>query len=155
MFSSLASVLHSSSYCPKAWLLKPGRPSNALRFVTQGAAGNYYPSANRLHCAGFFFAGEAMYLLPSFYGVQALGSCTVETLAGEALIGLDRQLRIIQERQYLAAEARFRLLQLRPVDRYRYLLEHEPRIIQQVSNTQVASYLGISLESLSRLKVRV
>ena len=36
--------------------------------------------------------------------------------------------------------------------RYKYLLEHHPRFINDISLTHLASYLGITKESLSRIR---
>lgn len=38
------------------------------------------------------------------------------------------------------------------LERYNFLLEHEPRILQRIPLTYIASYLGISRETLSRLR---
>lgn len=39
-----------------------------------------------------------------------------------------------------------------PAERYQYLLQHKPEIIQRISLTQIASYLGIARETLSRIR---
>ena len=39
-----------------------------------------------------------------------------------------------------------------PADRYRYLLEKKPELIQRVSLTHLASYIGITRETLSRIR---
>jgi CRP-like cAMP-binding protein len=44
------------------------------------------------------------------------------------------------------------LLSMTAKKRYEHLLQYEPRIIQRLPNKIVASYLGITQESLSRLK---
>lgn len=38
------------------------------------------------------------------------------------------------------------------MERYVFMLEHEPRILQRIPLTYIASYLGISRETLSRLR---
>lgn len=43
----------------------------------------------------------------------------------------------------------------RPLERYRWLLQHAPELILRVSHTHIASYMGIRLESLSRVKSRL
>jgi CRP-like cAMP-binding protein len=39
-------------------------------------------------------------------------------------------------------------------ERYQYVLEHHPHLLQKVSLTQLSSWLGISRESLSRIRAR-
>ncbi|MFK7931943.1 MAG: Crp/Fnr family transcriptional regulator, partial [Saprospiraceae bacterium] len=38
------------------------------------------------------------------------------------------------------------------VERYYYLFEHYPHLIQNLSNKHLASYLGMSRETLSRIR---
>jgi CRP-like cAMP-binding protein len=42
-----------------------------------------------------------------------------------------------------------------PQQRYQLLLEKQPHILQRISLTHLASYLGISRESLSRIRNRI
>jgi len=42
-----------------------------------------------------------------------------------------------------------------PEERYAYILEYKPMIIQRVPLSQLASYLGITRESLSRIRRRI
>lgn len=39
-----------------------------------------------------------------------------------------------------------------PAERYQYLLQHKPQVIQRISLSQIASYLGIARETLSRIR---
>lgn len=41
------------------------------------------------------------------------------------------------------------------LERVRWLMQHQPRILSRLSNKLVASYLGISPETLSRIKARL
>lgn len=62
--------------------------------------------------------------------------------------------RELAERHFLALQRRLRMLQSRTAaQRYAFFLAHmEPEIIQGTPAYQVASYLGITPESLSRVK---
>ncbi|NML36607.1 Crp/Fnr family transcriptional regulator [Chitinophaga sp. G-6-1-13] len=42
-----------------------------------------------------------------------------------------------------------------PEERYQYVLMHHPQLVQRVSLTQLSSYIGISRETLSRIRRRV
>ncbi|MBC9911393.1 Crp/Fnr family transcriptional regulator [Chitinophaga varians] len=42
-----------------------------------------------------------------------------------------------------------------PEERYQYILTHHPELVQRVSLTQLSSYIGISRETLSRIRRRV
>lgn len=42
-----------------------------------------------------------------------------------------------------------------PEERYKHLLHHKPELLQRVPQHQIASYLGITPESLSRIRKRI
>lgn len=68
----------------------------------------------------------------------------------------DRILRILAEQHYLSMERRMRMLQLRfTAERYRFYREHlDPAIVAAMPDFHVASYLGVSPETLSRARRR-
>jgi len=39
-----------------------------------------------------------------------------------------------------------------PTERYRYIEEHNPRLLQRISLSKIASYLGVTRETLSRIR---
>jgi CRP-like cAMP-binding protein len=39
-----------------------------------------------------------------------------------------------------------------PTERYLYIEEHNPRLLQRISLSQLASYLGVTRETLSRIR---
>ena len=41
-----------------------------------------------------------------------------------------------------------------PTERYRYIEEHNPRLLQRISLSQIASYLGVTRETLSRIRAK-
>ncbi|OSY89584.1 hypothetical protein WH52_01160 [Tenacibaculum holothuriorum] len=62
-------------------------------------------------------------------------------------------LRTVMEEYAIFLEERlFGLQGLSANERYKYLLQTEPSIFQRVSSTYIASYLGMSRETLSRLR---
>lgn len=62
--------------------------------------------------------------------------------------------RVVAEQHYLAMERRLKTLQRKSAsERYEYFRVHmEPRIVRETPGYHVASYLGITPESFSRLK---
>ncbi len=62
----------------------------------------------------------------------------------------------ILEEHIIFLENRLRYLQHNTgLERYLYILDYEPQIIQRVSVNYLASYLGITRETLSRLRKKV
>lgn len=70
-------------------------------------------------------------------------------------IAVERMRRILAEAHYLSMERRLRMLQGKSApERYAYFLEHmEPEIVRGMPGYHVASYLGVTPESLSRVRV--
>ena len=66
----------------------------------------------------------------------------------------DYSLRVLAENHYLAIERRLYTLQLKSgLERYRYFLQTMPQeIINKTPSQHVASYLGLTPESFSRIK---
>ena len=68
----------------------------------------------------------------------------------------NRNGRILTQNYYCLSEDRqIALSKPKAADRYKYLLETQPDLIQRIPSTYIASYLGMSLETLSRLKRRI
>jgi CRP-like cAMP-binding protein len=66
---------------------------------------------------------------------------------------LERLLRIVYEKYYIRLEERFVNAQFKSAtDRYQQLLLQTPHIIERVPLGFIASYLGISQETLSRVR---
>lgn len=65
----------------------------------------------------------------------------VNVLAKECAIFLENRLRQIQYKEAM--------------DRYLYIVEHKPEYLQRIPLTYLASYLGISRETLSRIRKQV
>jgi CRP/FNR family cyclic AMP-dependent transcriptional regulator len=67
--------------------------------------------------------------------------------------GWERMTRIGLERDYIDSIQRIEsLISMDAKDRYQVLLQKNPKLIQRLPNKIVADYLGISQETLSRLK---
>lgn len=66
----------------------------------------------------------------------------------------ERTVRVLVERHYLSMERRLRMLQWKSAqERYAYFLEHvEPEIVEGMPGYHIASYLGVTPESLSRVR---
>lgn len=61
--------------------------------------------------------------------------------------------RLLTEKYYIEVEERVLSLQLKTAEeRYRQILENKPILLQKASLGQISSYLGISQETLSRIR---
>ena len=63
--------------------------------------------------------------------------------------------RILTQKYYQLSEQRLYSLRMqRAVERYLFLVDHFPQIIQRVPLKYIASYLGITEETLSRIRAQ-
>ena len=100
--------------------------------------------------------------VPSYEFIQATESSIVHFISYNDLQALYKVFtefnitgRILTEYYYALSEERlFSMRKQKAEDRYNFLLEVHPEIIQNANRTDIASYLGISLETLSRMKRR-
>lgn len=96
----------------------------------------------------------------SYEAIQALEDCRLYVLPRESLYALYAQFpsfnvvgRVLMEQYIIELEERSRILQSLPAkERYQYLAQHHPQFVQRVSLGHIASYLGITQETLSRIR---
>jgi CRP-like cAMP-binding protein len=100
---------------------------------------------------------------PSVENIQLLENGEVWSISKDKLETLlakhhelERLVRITYEKYYLRLEERFVNAQFKSAtDRYRELLSQSPHILERVSLGYIASYLGISQETLSRIRSKL
>ena len=99
----------------------------------------------------------------SFENIQALEDCSLTKISYSALQNLyikfpetERIGRIITENYYIKLEERILNIQFKTAkERYQKLAKTKPAILQRASLGQIASYLGITQETLSRIRAEV
>lgn len=165
--------LCKNSFRPKRmlkrqFLLQEGDVCRELAFVEKGALYSYTvdSSANK-HVIRFAFAGWWMANLHSFF-TEKPTRLNIEVLENSELLVLDRKNheklleeipayeryhRIIIQNAYVALQQRVEnALGLTAEEKYERLLEESPAFLNRVPLNLVASYLGVSPETLSRVR---
>ena len=100
---------------------------------------------------------------PSFENLQALEDCELVELSYSSLQKLynnfpetERIGRMITENYYIKLEDRILSLQFKTAkERYEKLIKHKASLLQRASLGQIASYLGITQETLSRIRAEL
>ena len=151
-------------------LLLAGQVCTELSFVTKGVLMSHAPDSARqascdLFAEGDFATDYVSFLTeqPSTVEIVALEPCRVSTLSRAALLafydalpGVDRLGRKIAERQFVGSVHRAgSLLTEDPSQRYRSFAAKRPDLIQRVPQYILARWLGITPESLSRIRARL
>ena len=149
--------------------IKQGRYHNFAYFILEGAARSYYLKEDKEVITWFAFENDVVASLQNYRNKPALES--VSFLENSHCVKIDLQrlhsfsktnistshlINAIFEEHIEFLEERLRLLQHNPgIDRYLHILEKEPNLLQRIPLTFMASYLGISRETLSRLRAKI
>lgn len=151
------------------YLLREGNIARHLFFLETGAIRGYYNLDGKeiTHWFGFendfvtsfhsFITGQ-----PAVENIQLLEGSELWSISKTALTGLfnrfheiERLVRIAYEKYYIRLEERFVNGQFKSAaERYEGLQTQSPHIIERVPLGYIASYLGISQETLSRIRSR-
>lgn len=167
-WQTLAAIFRVRKVEARQHLLQPGSKEHELLFVYQGLLRFYYPAedgseSNKAFVAENAFAGAlaaSALNLPVIYGVEALEDTTLlaakiddfTTLFDEHPV-FDRLGRKLTELLLVRKELRTRsFLQQDATARYLDFIKEHPDLVRRVPQYHVASYLGVTEVSLSRLK---
>lgn len=152
----------------RQFLLQEGDVCRQLTFVEKGALYSYsVDSKGNQHVLRFAFDGWWIADLQSFF-TGSPSTLNIEMLEDSELLVLDRKNhekllenipayeryhRIIVENAYVALQQRVEnALGLTAEEKYTRLIEYNPEFMNRVPLNLVASYLGVSPETLSRVR---
>jgi len=150
-------------------LLSEGKTCRHLYFLEQGALRGFYNLEGKEITHWFSFAPEFVTSFHSFITQQPAVE-SIQCLEGSVLWSIskenatllmnrfheiERLVRIVYETYYIRLEERFVNAQFKTAtERYQQLLEQTPHFLERVPLGHIASYLGISQETLSRIRSR-
>jgi CRP-like cAMP-binding protein len=151
-------------------LITEGKTCKHLYFLQQGAARGYYHLDGKEITHWFAFENDFLTSFhsfitqqPSVENIQFLQGSIVWAITKEKLEILckthhevERILRMAYEKYYIRLEERFVNAQFKTaLERYELLFSQTPHILEKASLGHIASYLGISQETLSRIRSRI
>jgi CRP-like cAMP-binding protein len=149
------------------WLLREGQVARGIFYIEAGLVRSVRIEDGRDINLDFSFEGDFVTHLRSLrtqtganYGLQALEPVSLVELSGDALrelYALSPEIesfgRQLVEELLMRQETQAHLFRLQsPAERYQYVIDHHPALSQRVSLTNLSSYLGISRETLSRIR---
>lgn len=161
--------VHERRFHPGEYLSREGGPGGTLYYIVSGLVRYYYNGDGVERVRGFDwedrFSGSYESVLtggPAPYSIQALEPVRALSFSGDIFASLydrhpvwDRIGRRILESHWVRRgdkEMRFRTLS--PEEHYLLLLERDPPFMSRVPLHQIASYLRITPETLSRIRSR-
>lgn len=152
----------------KKLLLSPGETARRVYFIRSGFLRAYFIDDSGNECTTWFSGkGDLMISIHSFFTqqpaneyIEVLQDCKLQSLTWLELNAYYADFRegnllgrLVTQRYFILSEERAILLRTRsPEQRYDLLLRNHPEIEQQTTQQNIASFLGISRETLSRIR---
>lgn len=151
------------------WLLREGQVCKSVFYINEGFCKSFYIHEGKAINTAFYFENEfatnvksLINASPSDYFIQACEHLKAAKLDKARLLDAYKKspqietfgrkvLELMIAKQEEHADS-FKILT--PKERYALLLARQPDFLQRVSLSQTASYLGISRETLSRLRAK-
>jgi CRP-like cAMP-binding protein len=165
----LIGVVKTKTARRKEFILKSGQVCSQVYFISRGLLRCFYVKNMAEVCSWFMKEGDIAISIESFFeqkpsyeNIQALEETDLLYISYQDLQFMYLHFpefnfigRVLTEKYYTLSEKRlFSMRMQRANERYDYLSRHSPELLRRVSASQLASYLGITMETLSRLKSR-
>ncbi|MEE6188003.1 hypothetical protein PIECOFPK_01880 [Mycovorax composti] len=150
-------------------LLQEGKISRKMYFIEKGCLRTWINSDGKEITTQFFFEGDSVSSIesfrtnqPSLYSIETIEPCVLQTLTQKEFQMIVEQSPEIKKqfeehlfrRLFQAQQLFFSYLKNSPQQRYEELITRHPHIVQRVPQHYIASYLGITSVSLSRIRNR-
>jgi CRP-like cAMP-binding protein len=150
-------------------LLEEGSISKTMFFIEKGCLRTWINNNGKDITTQFFFEGGGVSSIesfmtgkPSLYSIESIEPCVIQTITQkdfqDTLRNSPELKDTIVEHLYMRLlknqQVFFSYLKNTPQQRYEQLLAEHPEIIQRIPQHYIASYLGITSVSLSRIRNR-
>ncbi len=168
-WDAFAACIQKEAFQKRDLILKEGKVCDFIAFVGEGMFRFYYVDDGDEKVTAFFFPGDFvsnyrsfLTALPSEHYIEAMKDSVIYKVKRSDLLALydqypklDRLGRLIAEALYLTVAKRLdAFLYATPEDRYRELQNRNSKLLQEVPQYMLASYLGVKPETLSRIRSR-
>lgn len=168
-WTALQPALTMRSFAKNEFLLKEGQVCNSLFYISNGYCKSFYNIEGETKNTGFFFENDIATNITSFGSAQpseyniiaceplhtvifdkatlfsiAQNNIEIETLGRNCV-----RLFATKQEEFSTLFKRYSAR-----DRLQYLETHHPAMLQRVPLAQLASFLGVARETLSRIRKR-
>ncbi|WP_458627089.1 Crp/Fnr family transcriptional regulator [Winogradskyella sp. PC D3.3] len=157
-------------YKKNDFLFKKGDKSNVVKIILEGCARGFYIKDGKEFTTNFYFENDHSYDYvnylqnqPSQINIKALSPIKTIEMTMEALeflnseiIGFHRMIFQLFKLNFIKVEEqRLSFIIKTPKERYLDLLKNNKQIISRVPQHQIASFIGVSAEHLSRIRKEI
>ena len=147
-------------------LFSEGKRHSNFYFIIKGAAKSYYLKDGKEVCLWFAFEKDTLGSIMTYNGAPSnetielledaelicCQSAALKKLAKENLAVSHLTYQMLEEHALFLEYRLHQLLFMSSKERYENLLKAAPEVFQRISLTDIASYLGVSRETLSRIR---
>ncbi len=168
VLESITQEFSEHTFTKNEYILKEGKISNEYLFLAEGFVRVFTIDLEGVEVTtNFFGTGRVVFDVSSFFmripsneNIQAVTDCTAFTLSFEQVNKLFHSIPEFREFGRMMLVKEFAAFKLRTQElinksaevRYQQLLETSPEILQHAQLRHIASYLGITDTSLSRIR---
>ena len=161
---------HVESFKKGTTILKEGEVCTKCFFVLSGCVRQYQLVNGEEKTTAFFIEGQAAVLYssylegrPSEYYLSCVEDCilTIGTREQEQKLHnqypkLEYLIHTLMPQDYSKVQDRLAsLINNNPEERYQILMKTQPELLDRVPLNQIASYIGVTPESFSRIRKRI
>jgi CRP-like cAMP-binding protein len=149
-------------------LLRPGEIANHIYFIGKGLLRAYFTDEEGdEHTFWLMKELDMMASAYSFFTRQP-GDLTIEVIEDCELVSIDYNTleevykkfiefnvvgRVLTQKYYALSDERAMILRMKRMkDRYLYMVDNHPELVKRVIDKYIASYLGMSRETYSKIK---
>lgn len=169
-FTLWANMMHVKQFNKGEVILKEGQICKQFYFILDGCLRSFSLEEGREVNVKFYFEDDfacdfesLRNATPSLFYLVAMEDATVYyTTKQEAIPILESEqgffvflFRFFQELYFEEEEHSNSFKLLSPQQRYLYLIEHKPNYLQRIPLIHLASYLGMSRETLTRVRKKI
>jgi CRP-like cAMP-binding protein len=166
---ALRSVLRVYYFEKNEFLLKKGEVATCFYYLKKGVTRIFYHKKEKEITEWLALSGEFFLSIASFYkqkpsslNIQAIEFSEVIVIPHDDFLQLSKKFHDIETlhrtmlmQSLLLSQERMESIQFENAqERYERLIQNRPEIVKRVSLTYIASFLGITLETLSRIRVK-
>ena len=153
---------------PKGYeIIRKGQVVSSFFIVKQGMVRAYYKKGSAEITSWFAYEGQIAVSLaalstgkPSYETVECIEDCELLSISNNDLQSLYQKheclntigRKMAEEYCVILDDRTYQLQVMSAVERYKDLMEYEPEIIRRAQLSNIASFLGISQETLSRIR---
>ena len=168
---SIDTILLQATYLPYTKgteLITEGKRHHYFYLIIEGGVKSYYYKQSKEICLWFAFENEVVSTIKTFEGEPS--NETIELLTDSKLIRFKTApikelaqndlsisnwiIELITDHAVFLEERLYGLQFMTSHERYKELINVAPEILQKVSITDIASFLGVSRETLSRIRAK-